>query len=299
MAAYRRGNGWRAIPAGARRAIANRSLWRRLRYNAHMRRLQPLLFTLMILTATSGCAALAPVTPTAAPVVRPLVTVALSPTPDAIQQTATHGAITPTAPPPTATTVPSATPYIGIFIGEAAAADPSVVISTPLLAESGSNARTRCGVPIMADFLPIWDAETRVAERLGCPIQTDYTFLGEVQLFEHGVMYRQPGIGAIFAIRYPEVGDLGRYFYAENPPPFTTEGITAPAGMLVPDDALGSAWMAVAGLRDALGYAITDMQPNQIAVQRFNNGTALVDRSSGQAFALITDGLFYGPYRSD
>lgn len=235
--------------------------------------------------------------PTAVAIVKPLATVVLSPTPNNDQIAATYQAASPTPPPPTATTNPSPTAYIGVFIGEAADAIAFQPFSQPLVGavNSAPTADARqCGRPIDDRLIPVWQTQAGVRQRLGCPIQEAFGFYGTLQVFDKGVMYRQPDIRAVWAI-VPQ-GTVGRYYYVEAPPPLTTPLEPSQRG-LVPSGDFGSVWTMVEGLPTRIGLGITPEQEVAMAIQRFDTGTFLVDASSGQAFALANDGTVFGPYQ--
>lgn len=252
---------------------------------------------LLLALALAACSEAAP-QPTAVVIVRPLATVVLSPTPNLEQLAATRAAASPTPAPPTNTPVPSPTHYVGVFIGEAESRPGFQSFAEPLFAPNVVSARPtadarRCGRPIDERFLSIWQQESVVSQRLGCPIQESFGFFGRLQLFERGVMYLQPDIRAVWAIA-PQ-GSLGRFYYVEAPPPLTGELPVSPRG-LTPTGDFGSVWAMVAELPTRLGYGIAPEQEAAITLQRFDGGTFLLDASSGQVFALAVDGAAYGPF---
>ncbi|XWX04119.1 hypothetical protein VZO05_00925 [Aggregatilineales bacterium SYSU G02658] len=250
---------------------------------------------LMLLTACStGTEAAA--APTEVVVVKSLATVVLSPTPNLDQLAATAAAASPTPAPPTPTPDPSPSPYVGVFIGEAGGGLAFQSFTQPLLGSGGAaptaDAR-QCGRPIEPRIVPVWQSQSVVRQRLGCPIQEPFGFFGQLQVFDRGVMYLQPDIQAVWAI-VPQ-GTVGRFYYLEAPPPLTAPLEPSQQG-LVPTGAFGSMWTLVEGLPARIGFGITEPQEVALTIQRFDSGTFLLDVSSGQAFALAVDGTVLGPY---
>jgi hypothetical protein len=263
------------------------------------------LITLLLLSA---CDALNPAspTPTAPVIIKVLATAYISPTPNPEQEAATRAASSPTPLQPTATIIPTETPYVGIFIGEADTGQNFVQFTEPLFAsavqgEPTANASV-CSTPIDTPFLAAWRTTPLVNQRLGCPIQGGFGVFGQVQVFDNGVMYFYPELNAVWAV-IPARDEItsselrrGRFDYVENPPENSTIGMQAPAGRLLPGGMFGNMWLSVEGLRAEMGYAQTDAQEIPIGLQRFENGTFLYDGSSGTVLAFITDGTVLGPF---
>jgi hypothetical protein len=229
-----------------------------------------------------------------------LATVYMSPTPNAAELEATRLASRPTPTEALPTALPSATPYIGVFLGEAeSASDESLPIVNPALFEdeAGFTLPTEvvASCPVQADpiFGENWRTDPAVAQAMGCPTDAAIQFDGTFQLFERGVMYWRGDNGAIWAIA---PGTSGRFWFVANALPAEETPITAPEGLRVPTLGFGNVWRGVAGVRDALGFARTDEQPASFMLQPFQGGTLLIDGSSGQVFALVGDGVAYGPY---
>ncbi|MGJ3239589.1 MAG: hypothetical protein ACFE0Q_12845 [Anaerolineae bacterium] len=260
------------------------------------------LMTIVLALMLTACSTSATSTPTPVPIARALVTVALSPTPNPEQVAATRAAITTTPIPPTETVIPTATQYIGIFIGEAPQQEAYVPFSEPIFGASvdqsqpTANANRCLGVPIDAPYLTAWRTNPSVSQRMGCPIQGGFGFFGEVQVFETGVMYHYPDISAVWAIRAQQAGISGNYDYLEVPTDISTIGIQAPQGLIVPGDIFGDMWLSVDGLRDEMGFARTEAQEVPLGLQRFENGTFLLDSTAEQVYALIIDGTVLGPF---
>lgn len=259
-----------------------------------MRRLGLLLLVVMLVLA--ACESLNPVTPTPSPQVisKLIATVYISPTPNAEQAEATRRASTPTPRPVTPTVIPSATPFIGTFIGRAERDVGFPVITRPLLAPDvvGLADPTQCDVPIATAFVNIWQLDPAVSGQLGCPIQQTFGFFGQLQVFETGVMYLQPETRGVWALA-PE---QNQYWYVEAPEAISTVGVQAVPGLVIPGGDFGSLWLGVDAVRDELGYAVTGEQDAEINLQRFENGTMLWDDSSGQLFGLVVDGTLLGPF---
>lgn len=247
---------------------------------------------------------------TATPVstVKALATVFTTATLNPEEIAATRGAISATPVPPTATIIPTETPYIGIFIGEAEQERGFVEITSPLFGPNADNPDSvvriqqptadanLCPLPIDAPYLTAWRTNSIVNQRLGCPIQGSFGFFGNVQIFEHGLMYYYPEFNAVWAIRPLQEGNRGRYDYLENPPEGSIVGLQADAGLIIPDGVFGDMWLAVSGLRQEMGFARTDSQETPLGLQRFNNGIFIHDALAGQVYALVVDGTVLGPY---
>ncbi len=250
----------------------------------------------------TACTGQAPVTPTAVSISKLIATVAISPTANAEEAAATRSAISPTPVPPTATINPTETPYVGIFIGEAQPEEMMVNFTAPIfgprvdLSQPTANAQRCLSVPIDGPYLTTWRTNSSVSQRMGCPIQGGFGFFGEVQVFETGVMYYYPELEAVWAIRSLQSGTSGRYDYLENPTDVSTIGIQPPSGLIVPGDIFGNMWVTVEGLRGEMGFARTEAQEVPLGLQRFENGTFLLDSIAGQVYALVVDGTVLGPF---
>lgn len=255
-----------------------------------------ILLVLLIGACTSSTPAEATFTP---PAVQPkiLVTVAISPTPNAEQQQALAAANPPTA---TAVVVPTvtATPYIGVFLGEVETiGDGGAVIAPALLgAPTSSVAATSVAGPVCpaqadAMFGTRWAENVEASVALGCPIESGKAYTGTYQLFERGVMYFIP-TGEIWAIAPAE----SRMWYAPNAPPVQPGDIIVPEGMMAPSLGFGAVWRGLPGVQDSLGFARTGEQGSNLVMQKFQNGSLLADGSSGQVFILLSDGRAFGPY---
>lgn len=260
------------------------------------------LVLIMVLTGVlTACTSFADA-PTVTPpnIVRPLATVYISPTPNALQLEATARASSPTPVTPTVTPIPSATPYVGIFIGQAEREAGFVNVDAPFFAD-GSVALVptanpdRCALPIESAYQRAWRLNPAVSDSMGCPIQAGFGFFGQVQVFEGGVMYLNPETSEVWAILDGD-GRTGRYFVVENPRSVSTVGITAPPGFSLPEGRFANMWLSVEQLRLLIGFALTPPQQVGINLQRFDGGTFFLDVSSGQVFALLVDGTYFGAF---
>jgi len=258
-------------------------------------------FVILILLLTA-CTAQSAITPTPVEIAKLLATVAISPTANAEEVAATRAAVSPTPNPPTATINPTETPYVGIFIGEAQQEESLVRFTEPIigprvaLSQPTANVERCITNPIDAPYATAWRTNPTVSQRMGCPIQAGFGFFGEIQIFESGLMYHYPELNAIWAIRTQQSAPTGVYDYLENPINTSTIGIQPPTGLIVPGDIFGDMWLAVAGLREEMGFARTEAQEVALGVQRFQNGTFLLDSPAGQVYALIVDGTVLGPF---
>jgi hypothetical protein len=258
-------------------------------------------FYLSLLTLTACTGETTP-SPTPQAISMEIATVYISPTPNEDEAAATRALVTVTSLPPTATVIPTETPYIGRFIGEAQLEADFVEILTPIFApalvdaQPTANADRCIANPIDTPYLIAWRTNPTVSERMGCPIQGGFGIFGESQVFENGVMYFYPELNAVWAIRVPAGANRGEYDYLENAPEGSTIGMQPPVGLLVPGAAFGNMWLGVPGLREEMGFARTDAQTVPMGMQRFENGTFLLDASAGQVYALVTDRTVLGPF---
>jgi hypothetical protein len=232
-----------------------------------------------------------------------IATVYISPTPGQAEQQATRLALHPTATEPPAPPAPTATIYVGIFLGQSDSLDdsapvpafnvgPAQQIATP---PPASGRFSTCPMPPDERFGTTWQTNTEAGGRLGCPAEGAIPYSGTTQIFERGAMYFTPD-GAIWAI---STGDNGRYWYVPQAPAAEPSNYNAPGGLRVPVFGFGAMWAGVPGVSDALGYARTDEQAATFTIQRFQGGTLLYDNGAGQVFVLVgadDRGTAYGPY---
>lgn len=228
-----------------------------------------------------------------------LATVYMSPTPGDAQRQATRAAILPSPTPKPPTPVPSITPYIGVFIGEAQDSgseglNPALLNTTPS-AEPVTPSGNICQIEPNASFGIAWRQNDVITSRLGCPIQIMFGFDATVQIFEHGVIYWRKDTRETWAIQ-PGGTNIGTFWDVAQPPNVSTTTIVSPPGLRVPTGDIGGVWLGVPGVRDALGFAQTDEQPASITMQLFDSGALFFDSGAGQVFVLIVNGDVYGPY---
>ncbi len=235
--------------------------------------------------------------------VRLLATVNLPPTPDAAEREATRRAlpVTPSAMP--ATSTPTQTPYVGIFLGTPAANTSGQINLAGANQNQGLPATPTpiegtCNLPFDPAFGRGWESNPSIARRVGCPLQERFGFAGNVQVFERGVMYRRLDTSEVWAVQPGNIG-TGRYWYYNQVlplPPLQGIGLNPPAGLRVPSDVFGAVWSSYSEVNQALGYATTPEQTADLNIQRFDGGSLLLDVTVGQVFILLDDGDVFGPY---
>ncbi len=271
------------------------AIWRSLKSSLWVVALT-LVVMLLIVGCTNNGVTVATFTP---PAIQPkiLVTVYISPTPNAEQQQALAAANPPTA---TRAVIPTVTPtpYIGVFLGEVDnGEDGGAIIPPALLAGATSNVPVTLALgpacPSQADvaFGTRWSENVDIATALGCPIEGAANLQGTLQIFERGVMYYSP-TGEIWAISPTQ----SHFWYAVNAPPIQQGDLTVPEGMMAPSQGFGAVWRGLPGVQDALGFARTPEQGTKMVTQKFQNGLLLADGGSGQTFVLLSDGRAMGPY---
>lgn len=251
----------------------------------------------------------APAAPTEvalAPVVgaKVLATVYVSPTPDAAQQQATQRAQPPTATAEPATPLPTATVYIGVFLGESGGLDDASALAAVEQLQAQRDVPTlapdRLSVcPLQPDeaFGEFWRSAAALIDDLGCPAALPTPYSGVAQVFERGVMYRTPD-GEMWAIT-PRGEPTGVYWYTAQPPDVTADAVNAPANLRPPGQRFAGFWASQPDLREQLGYAQTEEIGTTFTVQHFQNGSLILDNSAGQVFVLggVGDtGPAMGPY---
>jgi hypothetical protein len=258
---------------------------------------QKIASAIVLILALAACGQGTPTPEVLTPASQPklLATVFISPTPNSDEQQATRGAstLTPSVPPPTPSSQP--TVYVGVFLGEAEQEDGGPAMNPTLLAAAALPALdatvSTCSIPPDAVFGTSWASDATVNERIGCPIEAVAPFDGTLQIFERGVMYWRP-TGEIWAI----APSTSRYWYAPSAPPVQPGEISAPEGLRAPVLGFGAVWRGIEGVQDALGFATTDEQEAEFAIQRFQGGALLADGTSGQVFVLYADSTLAGPY---
>ena len=230
-----------------------------------------------------------------------LATVFMSPTPNDVEREATRRASSPTPTRMPPTSAPTATAYVGVFLGAVEnqgedfdVINPDVFANLPT-PENIPTPGPVCEIAPEAEYGELWSENDLVRRVMGCPIQISFGFNGNIQIFENGVMYWREETGEIWAIE-PSGFDRGRYWHVEEPPSLTTDEFTAPEGLRVPIRGFGGVWKGVSGVREALGFAQTGEERVALGMQRFDGGTILFDRTAGQLFALAVNGDAYGPF---
>jgi hypothetical protein len=232
-----------------------------------------------------------------------LATVFISPTPGDDERRATAVASRPTITQQAPTVVPTATVYIGVFLGESSSEDggapviDSSIYMGTLVADIPTLAAPTCLIPADPVFGTAWASNPTVAGALDCAGEAVTSYVGTNQVFERGVMYFIPS-GEIWAIA-PGGAAGGRYWYVPLAPPDQGWEVPPPEGLRMPTLGFGAVWKAVDGVRQALGFARTDEQAASISIQRFEGGALFLDSSAGQVFALVGEqsgGTVYGPF---
>ncbi len=230
-----------------------------------------------------------------------LATVVVSPTPNDAERQATQRALPPAATATRPPAEPTPTVYVGFFItAEAPVEAPPLlppVQAPPQIAVLPSPTALVAGCRFAPDavFGTAWSADVRVEQVLGCAAEAALRFDGNVQIFERGVMYWRADTGEIWALA-PGGVSAGRYWYVAQAGQVDNNDIAPPSGLRVPIRGFGDVWRNIPGVRDALGFALTDEQQTVLHTQRYLGGTLLLDTSAGQVFALYSSGEVFGPY---
>ncbi len=261
--------------------------------NFHIQSALILLFFAMSMTACQTTES-TPNPPTEVAIVRQIATVGPTATPDPAMQSLQP------SPTPTITAIPSPTAYVGEFLGEVAPQDD--ILSQPRTNNDGGVQPVvqlvdlQCEIPPDAIFGTGWQGESRAVNGLGCPIQASFGFPGQVQVFEDGIMYLRPEIDQVWGVAPGGLTIIGEHWSVSELPLVSPVGLQAPDGFFVPDGAIGAVWASVPELREALGFATTQVSDVGINIQRFEGGTLLADIDGGQVFALLVNGVAFGPY---
>lgn len=267
--------------------------------------MQPVLKWGGIIWLLVGCATLPTLRPTptvdftvlAQRGVKQIATVHISPTPNLAEQQATRLASTaPVALHDGVAVVPSPTPYVGIFLGDAASIGGSILNLTafaPIAPPTPTPAvdLARCAIaPAMDIFGERWMSNAEIVRSVGCPLEVITPFEGRSQVFQGGVMYYRPS-GEFWVIV-----SGGRYWYLGVAPAVDQPPVNVPTGFLIPQFGFGAVWHGEEGVRDALGYALTEEVDASLAYQRFEGGTLFYDRSVDQLYVLLLGGITVGPF---
>lgn len=267
-----------------------------------MRWIITLLTLLLLLTAcdsTSGEPTVANVA-----IIKELATVEIPPTPNPAQRQQTRQALprTPTLAPPSAT--PTATAYVGVFIGTPNDGDGGAPIRTAVVNPTAALpdiAAVGCTVVVDPVFGTDWQTNPSIVRQIGCPIQERFGFAGSVQVYERGVMYRRVETNEVWAVRIGTVsgGEFWNFSGDSLPPevPLLPGESTPPTGLSVPDGVFGSVWSGDTRVRSALGFATTPEQTADLNIQRYDGGTLFLDVTVGQVFVLLVNGDAFGPFQ--
>lgn len=273
--------------------------------NMFMSWMQPALKWGMLVWFLVGCGSLPTLrtTPTADFAIlaqrgaKQLATVYISPTPNVAEQQATRLASTvPVEANVLVAVVPSPTPYVGIFLGDAASIG-GAILNITVLAPLAPPTPTpvvdlaQCAIAPANDiFGERWMTDAEVVRSLGCPLEVLTPFEGRSQVFQAGVMYYRSS--GEFWVIVP----AGRYWYLGVAPAVEQPPVGAPTGFLIPQFGFGAVWHGEEGVRDALGYALTEEVDASLAYQRFEGGTLFYDRSVDQLYVLLLAGVTVGPF---
>lgn len=232
-----------------------------------------------------------------------LATVYISPTPNEAELQATRFAARATPTVNMQQPTPTATVYVGVFLGPADDLDDRpvptrILLERPTDAPASTLDAVLAACPREPDpiFGEQWLADPAATEAIGCPAGDTRIIEGSVQLFERGAMYFNPE-GQIWVI---QPGASGQFWFVAPIPTVEEDDITAPDGLRVPVFGFGAAWRAIPGVRDALGFARTDETSATFTVLPMQNGTLLRDNNAGQVFVLrgnASSGAALGPYQ--
>ncbi len=266
-----------------------------------------------------------------------LATVVLSPTPvstPVVPPTPTRAA-SPTATPAPPTATPSPTPYVGVFMGDGSA--PIVLPTAPVMAVVEATLRPPTAVPgvepgvfptatlflaagggvpvagasgggcpleVAPAFLAAYTGQAEVAPALGCPTGPPETYQMAQQSFEHGMMFWRV-TREIWALTTQVVdGVSNRYWrvpdqWEEGQPP-DDPSLAVPPGVRQPIRGFGLAWRVHGGIRNALGWAVSEESGYTGTWQSFERG-AMFSAESGAVYALLpadgsgSTGRYLGP----
>jgi hypothetical protein len=247
-----------------------------------------------------------------------LVTVELSPTPDAAAAARTPQATTP--PPPTDEPLPldptrTPTPFVGVFVGTAVEGTPgsaAVVPGSPNLGTGGLSGGVGSGVgttPVAAPgncpfavadtFAPTYTTNESITAQLGCPQDAGTTVSLVHQPFERGSMYWRD-TRQIYALQPNNVLQIVPDTWQESIPASDPAFSPPSPNLFQPVRGFGFVWRSNEGLRNALGWAT---QPESFVSgfwQNFENGVIFQRQDNGNVFVLVGppggNGTFYGPF---
>ena len=218
-------------------------------------------------------------------------TAAATPTADstAAKLTATPPAISATATTPTAevSTTPTATPGTG-----ATTPTPAItptVAATPRIAATPT--ATLCATQPQRGFGIVYRENPSIAARLGCATTDELDVQLVRQGFQNGLMFQRPDTKEIIALRrdgrwfaYPDSWHAGDELADLGP---------APAGMFIPEGAIGKVWRDQIVLQATFGWATALEQPILGVVQGFSGGEMLWT-GDRVIYVLYPDGTWRG-----
>jgi hypothetical protein len=216
-----------------------------------------------------------------------LVTVFISPTAEVAQEQASPVALQPSPPPAGALPSPSATPYIGVFLG-ASTIEPEGLIAPP----PQPTPRGVCAAPPAPSFNNTWTANPLLQERLRCAVNSGFGLRLVYQPFERGHMFWRD-TGEIYALSEQSIrqGSATDTFWRvtdtwQEGQPESDPALQPPEGLLQPIRGFGNSWRNNPTIRDALGWATAPEQWFDSFWQDFEGGWMMVG-PGGQAFALV------------
>lgn len=243
-----------------------------------------------------------------------LATVALTTTPTPVLEsgeTVNVAMITSTPEPPHATA--TLTPYAGVFMGEptsdggeeedgeepAPTLAPYVInpgIGAPVIGGNGvgqPGTSGTCNVPVNALFATVYNGNTTLQEKLGCPVNGGSTAQLVIQPFERGEMIWRD-TRQIYALavsgQFWQVADTWQEGMPADDPAFAP-----PGGLIQPVRGFGLVWRSNQAIRDALGWGTLAEAPYSGTWQDFERGAMLVG-GNGRIYAIYTaEGQHSGP----
>ena len=193
---------------------------------------------------------------------------------------------------------------MGYGVEDISQVPPSFVENFPLLVETESAVVETTPSPTAAacdhdpaDFVAsLWQSEPDLAAELGCPLAQATTVAAAWQPFEGGDMIWRQDSSLIYVL--PQTGtiqitgDRWREGDAEFDPT-----ISAPDRFYQPVRGFGLAWRELAGVREALGWAMAEEAGFEAQIQLFERGTVLgavnsAEEGPAKWFILFNDNSF-------
>jgi len=251
-------------------------------------------FVLLAILLLAACQEAAAPLPTPIAAARVLATAFISPTPNTDELRATQAAISPTPIPPTPSSTPSPTAYVGLFIGRAELDGGFVAARAPLFADLSGEPTAdalACSTPLDVNYLSLWQRNPELRRELACPIQAAYGWQGSAQVFERGVMYEDTSTRSVWAI-----APSARRIWVQDAPPPADASAFLSADSIIPQGDMGALWAGVEALRQALGVPQTEALSVALGIQRMQGGSFLYDLSGGQIYAFSADGRLLGTF---